>query len=153
MPGGRKAAHVATDLGQDDARAQYIDAGNGGQELDHGAKGLDVSVNLLSDVADRRVKGVDLLQMQAQQETVMPGDAAAQRFAQRLRRGLDPAMRQLRQPLGIALAGDQRLDHRPAGQTHDIRDHRVELDVGIFQRFLQTLDMLVALPHQLLASA
>ena len=30
MPGGRKAAHVAADFGHDDARAQLVDAGNGG---------------------------------------------------------------------------------------------------------------------------
>src|SRR5215472_10345903 len=55
----------------------------------------------------------DLLQMQAQQEAVMPGDAAAQRFAKRLGRRLDAAMRQPGQPLGIALAGNQGFDHLP----------------------------------------
>jgi len=84
VAGGREAAHVAADLGKDDARAQFVDAGNGGQELNGGAKGLDLSVDLLIDGADRRVDGVDLLQMQAQQEAVMPRDAAAQRFAELL---------------------------------------------------------------------
>ena len=99
------------------------------------------------------VNGVDLLQMQAQQKAVMPGDAAAQRFAQRLGRRLDAAMRQLGQPLRIALAGDQGFDHLAAGQTHDVGDRRVELDVGVFQRLLQALDMPAALPRQLLAGA
>jgi hypothetical protein len=45
-----------------------VDAGDSGQQFDGEAKGLDLSVDLLIDVADR----VDLLQMQAQQETVMP---------------------------------------------------------------------------------
>jgi hypothetical protein len=49
-----------------------VDAGHSAQQFDGDAKGLD-----LIDVADR----VDLLQTQAQQKTVMPGDAAAQRFA------------------------------------------------------------------------
>jgi hypothetical protein len=50
----------------------------------------------------------------------MPGDAAAQRFAELLGRCLDPAMRQLGQLLGIALTGDQGFDHLPAGQAHHI---------------------------------
>src|SRR5215469_2117018 len=67
-------------------RAQFVDPGNGGQELNGGAKGLDLSVDLLIDGVDRRVDGVDLLQMQAQQKAVMPGDTAAQRFAELLGR-------------------------------------------------------------------
>ena len=139
MPGGREAAHVAADFGKDDTSAQFVDPGNGGQQVDGGAKGLDVSVDLSIDVADRRVDGVDLLQMEAQQKAVMPGDAAAQRFAELLGRRLDPAMRQLGQLLGIAFTvglqptgltrGDQGFDHPPAGQAHDIGDDRVELDV------------------------
>ena len=84
MSGGREAAHVAPDLGQDEASAQFLDAGNGGQELDRGAKGLDLSIDLPIDFGDCCVEAVNLLQVQAQQEAVMPGDAAAQRFAQRL---------------------------------------------------------------------
>src|SRR5215469_12005585 len=68
VPGGREAAHVAADLGEDDASAQFVDAGNGGQQMDRGAKGLDLSVDLLIDGLDRRVYGVYLLQMQAQQK-------------------------------------------------------------------------------------
>jgi len=132
---------------------RLMDAGNGGQEVDGGAKGLDLSVDLLIDGGDRHVDGVDLLQMQAQQKAVMPGDAAAQRFAELLGRGFDPAMRQLGQLLGIALTGDQGFDHPPAGQAHHIGDDRVELDVGIFECPLQPLDMAAGLPHQLLAGA
>jgi hypothetical protein len=53
VPDGRKAAHVAADFGQDDASAQFVDAGNGGQEADGGAKGLDTGVDLLIDLIDR----------------------------------------------------------------------------------------------------
>jgi len=122
VPGGREAAHVAADLGKDDASAQFVDPRNGGQQVDGGAKGLDLSVDLLIDGADRRVDGVDLLQMQAQQKAVMPGEAAAQRFAQFLGRCFDPAMRQLGQFLGIALPGDQGFDHPAPGQAHHIGD-------------------------------
>src|SRR6202030_3959881 len=58
VAGGRQAADVAADFGQDDASAQFVDAGNGGQETDGGAKGLDIGVDLLIDLIDRRVDGV-----------------------------------------------------------------------------------------------
>ena len=153
MPSGREAAHVAANLGKDDASAQFVDPGDGGQQVDGRAKGLDMSVNLLIDGVDRCVDGVDLLQLQAQQEAVMPRDAAAQRLAELLGRRLDPTMRQLGQLLGIAFTGDQGFDHPAAGQAHHIGDDRVELDVGIFECLLQPLDMAAGLPHQLLAGA
>ena len=56
------------------------------------------------------------------------------------------------QPTGLT-RGDQRFDHPTAGQTDDVGDHRVELDVGVLQRLLQALDMAAALAHQLLAGA
>jgi hypothetical protein len=43
------------DFGENDASTQRVDAGNGGQELDRGAKGLDQSVDLRIDLVDRRV--------------------------------------------------------------------------------------------------
>ncbi len=153
MPGGREAAHIAADLGQDDFGAEDADAGNGGQELDGGAKGLDLGVDLLIDLFDCRVDRVDLLQMQAQQEAMMPGDATAQGFAEHRGRRLDAAMGQLGQPSGIAFAGNQGFDHLPTGQAHDIGDDQVELDVGVLQRLLQALNMAAALAHQLLAGA
>jgi hypothetical protein len=116
MPGRREAAHVAADFGEDDASAQSIDAGNGGQELDGGAKGLDMSVDLPIDVGHHLVDGADVLQMKAQQEAVMPGDAAAQRFAKGLGRRLDAAMCQLGQLLQIAFARRSRL-RSSCGQT------------------------------------
>jgi hypothetical protein len=96
------------DFGEDDASAQLIDAGNGGQELHRGAIGLDQSVDLRIDLVDRRVNpapakagGVDLLQMQAQQEAVMPGDAAAQRCLQVGWAGFDPPVGQRCQSIGV----------------------------------------------------
>jgi hypothetical protein len=151
MSGGREAAHIMADFGENDARAQRIDAGNGGQELDRGAKGLDQSVDLRIDLVDRRVDGVDLLQMQAQQEAVMPGDAAAQRCLQVGWAGFDPPVGQCRQSIGVGFAGDQGFDHPATGQAQNVRDDRVELDVGVLQRLLQPLDMAAALAHELLA--
>jgi hypothetical protein len=163
MSGGREAAHVLADLGQDDVGTQLADAGDRGQERNRGAKGLDIGVDLLIDLLDRRIKGVDLLEMQRQQKAVVPGDVAAQRCLQLVRRGFDPPVGQRRQSCGLGFAvgpqptgltrGDQRSDHPTARQTDNVGDHRVELDVGVFQRLLQPLDMAAALAHQLLTGA
>jgi hypothetical protein len=62
VSGGREAAHVAADFGEDDASAQLVDAGNGSQELDRGSKGLDLSVDLLIDLSDGCVNRIDMLE-------------------------------------------------------------------------------------------
>ena len=54
--------HVA-DFGEDDAGAQLADAGDSGQPRDRGAKGLEIGVDLLNDLFDRCVDGVDLPEM------------------------------------------------------------------------------------------
>ena len=153
MSHGGEAAHVAADLGADDVGAQVADPGNGGQEQDRRAKGLDMGVDLPIDCTDGGVEGVDVLEVQLQQEAVVIGHPAAQRFAQRRGWGLDPAMSERGQGIGIALARDQSLDHRAARQPDNVRDHRVELDVGILQRLLQALDMAASLTNELLAGA
>ncbi len=102
---------------------------------------------------DRLVEGVNLLEVEGEQETVVAGDPPPQRLAQGLGRGFDPPMGQLGQPGGIGLAGNQGLDHGPPAQPGDVGDRRVELDVGILQRPLQPLDVAGALTYQLLAGA
>ena len=42
------------------------------------AKGFEVALDLLVDLGDGRIDGIDLVQMQLEQKTVMPGDAPAQ---------------------------------------------------------------------------
>jgi hypothetical protein len=68
-----------------------------------------------ADRSDR--SGVDLLQMQLQQEAVMPGHATAQGCFQFVWCGFDPPMSHSRQNSGLGFAGDQRFDHPAAGQT------------------------------------
>jgi len=99
--------------------------------LRSGAKGSQIGFDLLVDLSDRRVHGIDLLQMEAQQEAMMRGHTPAQRFAQFPGRSLEPAMGQSRQCSGVAFAGDQRLDHGAATHADHIGDDRVQLDVGV----------------------
>jgi hypothetical protein len=153
VSGGREAAHVAADFGEDDASTQLVDAGNGGQQLDRGSKGLDLSVDLLIDLSDGSVNRVDMLEEKAQHEPMMVGHPTAQRCLQVGRAGFDPPVGQRRQSIRVGFAGDQRFDHPTTRQADDVGDDRVELNVGVFQRLLQPLDVTGALPHELLTAA
>jgi hypothetical protein len=75
-------AFAGTSLGQQHASGQCADAGDAGQHLDQGAKGIETRLDLLIDLGDGPVEGIDLLQMQPEQEAMVPRDAAAQGFAQ-----------------------------------------------------------------------
>jgi len=63
---------------------------------------------------------VDLLQMEIEQEAMVSLDAPAQGFAQPCWRRPDLGMRECGQLGRVGLAGDQRLDHRPAAAAHDV---------------------------------
>src|ERR1700730_7961863 len=64
MTFGREAVHVDADLRNDDLGAQIADAGDGAQDLDRGAKGLDMGVDLLIDLTDSGVDRIDMLKEQ-----------------------------------------------------------------------------------------
>ena len=100
MSGGREAAHVAADFGEDDASTQLVDAG--GQELDRSAKRLDLSVDLLIDLSDGGVNRVDMLEEKALHEPMMVGHPTAQRCLQFGWAGLDPPVGQRRQSIRSA---------------------------------------------------
>jgi len=81
------------------------------------------------------------------------GDASLQGGAQRLRRRLDAAPHQGEQLVRVSLAVDQRVQDGAAGNTHDLGQHRAELEVGVLQRLLQPLHVAGLLAHRLLAGA
>jgi hypothetical protein len=74
----------------------------------------------------------------------MPG----QRLDESVELAAHPAPGHLRQRPGIALTGDQRSQHLPAGDSQDVADHAGQLDLGIFQQLLQALLLPGLLPHQ-----
>ena len=41
--------------------------------------------------------------------------------------------------IGVALPGDQRLQHVPPGDAEDVADHRGQLDLGVFEQLLRPL--------------
>ena len=78
MAVGREPVHIDADLGDDHRTGERLDARNRAQLFDAGTKGLDVALYLLVDFSDRGRERIDLLEMQAEQKAMLPGDAAAQ---------------------------------------------------------------------------
>ena len=60
MPGGRKAAHVGADLGDDDLSGQVTDAWDAPQQLDCLAKRAEIAVHLGIDLGDGDIERIDL---------------------------------------------------------------------------------------------
>jgi hypothetical protein len=58
--------------------------------------------------------------------------------------GSQPALGQLGQHLGIALAGDEGLDHGPPRGGQDFGGHRGQLDPGVLEQLLQPLQLRAA---------
>src|SRR3954452_25052406 len=68
-------------------------------------------------------------------------------------RGPDPGPDQAGKLLGIAFASGKRLEEGPSALTHDVREHRAELDVDGLQGLVDALDVAGLLAGQLLAGA
>ena len=66
---------------------------------------------------------------------------AGQRFGQRRDLRAHLAHRQISELRPVALAGDQRLDHRPPRLSQDLRGDRRQLDPRVLEHLLQPLDL------------
>ena len=96
MTVGRVTTYVDADLGENGLSAAVVEARDGPYDLGSLAKGVEAGLHLLADPRDRPIEGVDLLEMELEQEAVMSRQAAAQRLAKLLSRGSDPPVRQSR---------------------------------------------------------
>ena len=116
-------------------------------------KEFEIGLYLLVDPGDRPVEGVDLIEMELEQEAVVSRQAASQRLAKLFLRCSDPPVCQAGQDSRIGLAGDHRLDHGSTADAQDVGDDRVDFDVAVFERLLQPQNVGGALANQLLAGA
>ncbi len=96
---------------------RLADAGDGGQQLDGGAKGIDAGVDLLSISAMAASRASIWSRCSLQQEAMMVASRARARPPRSfVGGGLDAPMGQGGQRCGIGLPGDQGLEH---GATAD----------------------------------
>jgi hypothetical protein len=68
---GGEEAHVDADLGNDHLAREGLDARDRAQLFDGGTKGRDIGLDVLLDLEDRGFKGIDLLEMQAEQKAML----------------------------------------------------------------------------------
>jgi hypothetical protein len=80
-----------------------------------------------------------VLQAQPDQERVVFAEPPAQGLPQRGEPAPQPALGQLGQHLGVALAGDQGGEHRPPGHAQHVGGDRVQLDPGVLEGLLDAL--------------
>lgn len=101
---GRESAHVDADFAADHLRAQIAHAMDAAQLTHRITKRGEITVHLLVDLGDSVRQGIDLAQMQPQQEAVAVIDAALQGGTQSLRRRLDAPVDQREQMIDVVVS-------------------------------------------------
>ena len=148
-----KARHVDADLRQQDLSGQVANPGDRGQQ----AGALSDRRQRFShdgvELGERVLQGTDDIQMQLEHRAMVFGNASAQCLAQFGVLFSGVALGQRGKPLGIGLAVDNRLEHGPATVSQHVREHAAQLEVGVFEHFLDTQAVLGDLAHELLAGA
>lgn len=148
MLGGRKAAHVDADLGDDGLGAAAGDAGDGVEVGDGGLKRAHPFLDLGVHGLDLGLQELHLVELAAEHEALMAADAPLQG---ELQLGLLPAhagLGQRGQLGGVLLALGERPQHCPAADPHDVGGHVAQLDVGALQRLLEPAHHVRALVDQ-----
>jgi hypothetical protein len=82
---------------------------------------------------------LQVVKRQPDQQRVVVAEAASQRLAQLGELLAQLAPGQLRQRLGVALAGHQGREDRPARDAQHVSGHRVQLDASVLQRLVDAL--------------
>ena len=80
MPGGREAAHVDTDLGDDALGAAALDAGDRAEQLNGGRERADLLLDRLREPLDLLVEEVDVGEDRRDDDPVLGIEAALERF-------------------------------------------------------------------------
>jgi len=137
--GGRESVHVDTGVGNDHVCDQGADPGDGADEFAEPLKRLDHHLDPLGQLVDRRGVPVDQIQVHACEERVVLVEPAVKRLSELGDLRPQPPLGQLRQRGGIAVAGDERLQHRPTGDAQDVGGDRGQLDSRILQELFQPL--------------
>src|SRR5436305_880964 len=146
---GRKAGHVGADLGEDALGGPLADRGDGVEpvtglgERDAGLAGVlgEQIVDALVQPRDRALQVGEVVQAEPDQQGVVVTEAAAQCLAQLGELLAQQALGQLGEDVGVALAGDQGGQHRPAGDAEHLGGDRAQLDPGVLEGLLNALGL------------
>jgi hypothetical protein len=105
------------------------------------------------DLLDGGFEGVDLGEVQLQQEAMMSHHAAVQGGHELGAGGFEAAAGEVGQAVGIGLAGDQGLEDGATTHAEEVAEQAGQLEVGVLQRLPDPQGVLRDLPHELLAGA
>jgi hypothetical protein len=94
---------------------------------------------------DRLVEEVDVGEDLADEQGVVAGEAALERFAQRRQLGAQASACQLGEQVGVVGAADERLEHRPPGDAEHVARDRGELDPCVLEHLVEPLHLARAL--------
>ena len=130
-------------------RCYPTDARNRNQSLDGVTKGRKHLLDARIEGGDAPLQFLNQAEVMVDQEAMMRGHAAIDRSGQVGAGTLQTGRSEFGQPHRVRLAGNHRLQDAAAAHAHDVRDHRNELDVGVLQRLLNTLNVLRNLADQL----
>jgi hypothetical protein len=148
MAWGGEAAHVGADLGDDYPGGGAADPGDLIQPVDRSGERGDLGLDLGLQLGDVGAGLVDARQHPGQQERVVVAEVAGEGLLQLAALGAQAGARQLRQRLGVPLAGDERGQHRPARDPEDVAGHHRQFDLGVLQQLLHPLLLGGAHPDQ-----
>ena len=141
MRRGRELGHVGAGLGDDHVGDEGGDARDRDQEVPGAAKGFDHHLDPVGELLDGTRVLVDQIEMDLGQERVVITETSGERLGQLGDLGPQPSLRQLGELDRIALPGDERVEHQPAGHAADVARHRRQLDAGVLEELLQALDL------------
>ena len=82
-----------------------------------------------------------VLQGHAHEQGVVVPEAASQRLAQLGDLVAQHALGHLRELLGVAFAGDERLEHQATRDAEDVGGDDIQLDAGVFEGLLDPLEL------------
>ena len=138
-PGGKvgrggEAGHVPTGLGEDHLGGALPDAGDGDQQLDAGGEtGGSRPRSGRSSRSIDGVCGVDAVQHQPASKAWWSVNRPVSASVRAGSCGRIRPLARSASTLRVALPGDQRLEHRPAGDAQDVAGHAGQLDPGVLQ--------------------
>jgi hypothetical protein len=117
-------------------RGDPSDPGDLVETVDRVSESGDLLLDPGVDGGDVGAQGVDAGQHPAQQEGVVLGEVADEGLLEHGDLASHPGVGQLRQHLRVALAADQRIEHRPPRHPEDVRGDDRHLDLGVFEQLL-----------------
>jgi hypothetical protein len=136
---GGKLVHIHADLSHKVASRHPIHAGNALPQGHCRFKRADALVDLGFDPRDPLAQILPLVQVLVQQKAVMIPNSPFQGLLQLGGLVLQLAPCQLRQLSRIVLAADDGLQHLASGYAQRVGGHRTQLEVGLFQKLLDTV--------------